>query len=61
MAPEARAVVQVAQRVITIFLSHGMSYGLYLEIIVAGKWAIILPALESHYQQVMNMVRKVLR
>jgi hypothetical protein len=59
--PEAQHVVGVAANIIAIYLSHGMGYGRYLETIGAGKWAIILPALEAHYGEVMQMVKDVLK
>ena len=57
---EAEEVVQVAANLVVIFLSHGMWYGKYLETIAAGKWAIIMPALQAHYGQVMQMLREIL-
>jgi hypothetical protein len=58
--PEAEAVVEVASGLVAVYLSHGVSYGKYLETIRSGKWAIILPALEAHYGQVMDLIREVL-
>lgn len=40
----------VAQRLVTIYLSHGadIDYGKWLELIGSGKWAIIMPTIEAH-------------
>ena len=59
--PEIESVVNVAANMVFIYLSHGMKYGKYLETIKAGKWGIIMPSLQSHYGQVMQMLREVLR
>jgi hypothetical protein len=59
VSPEAEAIVQVAAHLVVIFLSHGMWYGKYLETISAGAWAIIMPALQAHYGQVMRMLREI--
>ena len=38
---------QVAADVVTIFLSHGMEYGLALETKYSGRYAIIWPTIEA--------------
>lgn len=43
----------------TIFLSHGMDYGVWLELRNAGRYAIILPTLEAHYEQIASNVRRI--
>ena len=43
----------------TIFLSHGMDYGVYLELRNAGRYAIILPTLEAHYAQIAANYRRL--
>ncbi len=59
--PETESIVNVAAYMVFIYLSHGMKYGKYLETIKAGKWGIIMAALQGHYGQVMQMLREVLR
>jgi hypothetical protein len=38
---------------VTIILFHQASYGIWLEVKNAGRFAIILKALETHYPQIM--------
>jgi len=52
--------VDVAAELVVIYLTHGVDYGKYLETIAAGKWAIIMPALQAHYGQVMQMFQEML-
>ncbi len=61
VAPEVEHVVDVAKNLVAIFLSHGMDYGKYLETIAAGKYAIVMPALQAHYNEIMAEIQKVLR
>ncbi len=48
-----------ANDAVAIYLSHGMDYGLWLEIANSGKYAIILPALEAHYDPIIKMLREI--
>jgi hypothetical protein len=41
----------------TIYLSHQMDYGVYLELKFAGRFAIIMPTLERYYDPIMNSVK----
>ena len=42
---------------IAIYLSHGMKYGLWLEVRFAGRYAIIEPTLRAFHAPVMQMIR----
>ncbi len=44
----------------TIYLSHGMSYGVYLELLHQGRFAIILATLEAHYEPIQASYRRML-
>ena len=50
-----------ARHVVTIYLSHGatIDYGLWLEIANSGTYAVIMRTMETHYQDVMDMLREV--
>lgn len=52
-------VEDLAQQTVALWLSHGVNYGLWLEVIGAGKWAIIAPTLEAHYGQIEEMLRGI--
>ena len=44
---------------VVIYLFHTMSYGKWLEIAHAGRFAIILRTLEFHYPLIMDALRKL--
>lgn len=44
----------------TIYLSHGMPYGVWLELRNQGRYAIILPTLEQHYARIQGSYRRLL-
>lgn len=46
---------------VEIVLSHGMGYGIFLELANQGVYAIILPTLEWWAPQLMESLRRVLR
>lgn len=50
----------LAERIVTVYLIHTMSYGVYLELCNAGKYAIIMPTLEKLYPEVQRMLRRML-
>ena len=53
------SVVEVARDVVNLYLAHGMKYGLWLEVKYSGRYAVILPTLQAHYQAVGNMLRGI--
>lgn len=46
---------------VTIYLSHGMPYGVWLELKNQGRYAIIMPTLEFYYFQIEESMRRLLR
>lgn len=52
-------VEELANDTVALYLSHGVDYGLWLEIANSGKYAIILPALEAHYDPIMKMLKEI--
>lgn len=53
------AVVDVARDIVTLYLSHGMEYGLWLEVRYAGRYAVILPTLQAHYSMIDDMLQDI--
>lgn len=51
------AVPDIEKDRVILYLSHGVEYGVYLELCNQGRYAIIMPTLELHYP----MVKKELR
>jgi len=52
-------VVELSRDVVAIEAKHGVTYGVWLELMWGGKYSVIAPALESHYDHVMRMLREV--
>lgn len=46
---------------VKLYLSHGIEYGLWLEIRWAGRYAIIWPTIERHLPQIANMLQEIFR
>ena len=46
---------------VTIVLFHSMSYGIWLEVKNAGRFAIILKTLEAHYAPYMRAIEGLMR
>lgn len=53
--------VESADGKVTIWLSHGMPYGVWLELRNQGRYAIIMRSLEAHYQQIQDSYRRLFR
>lgn len=65
----------LAADMVTLWLSHGMEYGLWLEVkspdqpidiegietTLAGKYAIILPTIQAHQDEVWKMIEAIFR
>ena len=52
----------VAQRIVTIYLSHGatLDYGQYLELSNGGRYAVIMRTIEGHLPALNAMLRDAL-
>jgi|SRR5882672_3744583 len=44
---------------VILTLSHGVNYGLFLETIQSGEFAIIMPTLEAYAAEVMNATNAI--
>lgn len=55
------AVRQVANQMVEVILSHGMDYGIYLELRHQGRYAIINPALDYFAPRIWADVQAMLR
>jgi hypothetical protein len=51
-----------ARKVVVLYLSHGatLNYGVFLELAHGGKYAIIMRTMQSHYNELMQMLHDVL-
>ncbi len=52
---------ELSSDTVALYLSHGMSYGVFLELRWAGRYAVILPTLQQHYGAVAQMLRDIFR
>jgi hypothetical protein len=52
-------VQELSNDTVALYLSHGVDYGLWLEIKYAGRYAIIMPTLQAHYDEVGKMLRGI--
>jgi len=46
---------------VVLILSHGVDYGVFLELAHQGNFAIIGPTLQQHYGEIMQAVRAIFR
>lgn len=53
--------VGVAKDIVALYLSHSMSYGLYLEVCNASKWGVVLKTMEAHYGELKQMLKDIFR
>jgi hypothetical protein len=67
----AGVIEEAAGQIVTLYLAHQAPHGWYLETEpgtrdqsppgVRGLFAVIMPTLESHYEDIMNDIREFLR
>lgn len=57
---------ELANDTVALYLAHGRPYGIWLEVkgehpevANAGKYAIILPTLEAHYEPIRKMLKEI--
>lgn len=48
-----------AQSIVELYLSHGVEYGLWLEVRFAGKYAIIWPTIRTHLEEIKRMLQGI--
>lgn len=54
-------VTDIANEAVIIILSHGVEYGVFLELAHAGSYAVITPALDHFIPRIWRDVRALLR
>ena len=55
------SVSELAEDVVTLYLSHGMEYGKWLELCHSGKYSIIMKTLQAHYGDIKAALDGLLR
>ncbi len=52
-------VEELASDVVSIWLSHGVEYGLWLEVAHQGRYQIIWPTLQTHLEPIRDMLQGI--
>lgn len=52
-------VEELGRDTVALYLSHGMNYGIHLEMRYAGRYAIIWPTIEAHVGAIGRMLQGV--
>ena len=50
---------EVSDTMYRVFLSHGVFYGLYLEVRFAARYAIIYPTIQRHLPEIRSDLQKI--
>jgi len=50
---------EVSHDTVELYLSHGVEYGLWLEVRFAGKYQIVWPTIQAHLQAVSLMLKGI--
>ena len=61
LAGQESATVSAAKDVVALYLSHSMNYGVYLELAMAGRYRVIMPTMEAHYNELLQMLKEIFR
>ena len=55
------SVSEIDGRRVILYLSHGMEYGVFLELRNQGRYAIVLPTLERNYGEIKRAMQSIYR
>ena len=58
---QLRAYAEISASLITVYIVHGVSYGIFLELMEAGTYAIVKPALDYWTPRMMDELRMNMR
>ena len=53
--------MRISDDAVAIILSHGMDYGIWLEICWQGRYAIIWPTLQAHLTRIADMLQSIFK
>ena len=53
--------ISVGKDIVALYLSHSMTYGKWLELAHAGRYKIIMPTMEAHYNELMQMLKGIFK
>jgi hypothetical protein len=52
-------IADVSEELVTIYLAHTVSYGIFLEVAHGGKYAIIMPTIEALMPEIYALMQSV--
>ena len=52
-------VEDLSQDTVRLYLSHGVNYGIYLEVRWAARFAIIWPSIQRHLPEIRQMLQEI--
>ena len=55
------SVTELAKEIVTLYLSHGMEYGVFLELCNSGRYAIIMRTLQANYGVIKEALEELYR
>lgn len=50
---------KLAEDAVSLRLSHGVNYGVFLEVRWQGKYAIIWPTLQAHFEEIRQALQRI--
>jgi len=53
--------ISAAKDVVALYLSHSMTYGRFLELSNAGRYRVIMPTMEAHYNELVQMLKGIFK
>ena len=54
-------VEEMSDNAVMLYLSHGVDYGVFLEVRWAGKFGIVWATIEAHLNEISDMLRAIFR
>jgi len=61
LSGQESGMISVSKDIVALYLSGSMSYQVFLELSNAGRYAIIMRTMESHYTELMQMLKGIFR
>lgn len=50
---------ELANDTVELYLSHGVEYGVHLEVMGAGKYSIVWPTIQAHLEAIRRMLQGI--
>lgn len=53
-------VEEVAAEIVQVYIAHGVAYGKWLEVRFGGKYAILWPTIQAHFEELTKVLKDAL-